>query len=75
MSISVYINIVVNCCYCLHNSSYPHYPQSYTQDGSGKPMSYLGEFCLYQKISTGLHKPVEIASVYIKQKVTTGNKN
>jgi len=36
----------------------------------GKPLSDQGEFCLYQKISTGLHKPVEISKVNIKQIVT-----
>ena len=74
MGIAVYINIVVNSCYCLHNSSFPHYPQVTPQVTGGKPLSYLGEFCIYQKNSTGLHKPVEIALVNIKIKVTTGYK-
>jgi len=39
----------------------------------GKPLSDQGEFWVYKKISTGLHKPVEDCVVNIKTKVTTGN--
>ena len=61
------------CCKLLlhlHNSSYPHYPQVCAQLVGGKPLSNQGEFWFYQKISTGLHKPVDDFNVYIKTKVT-----